>query len=361
MQFSLFYFSDDGSTTQGDKYRLLIESAQFADRNGFAAVWIPERHFHPFGGLYPSSSVLSAALAMVTRQVQLRAGSVVLPLQHPIRVAEEWSIVDSLSQGRVALAFASGWHIDDFVLAPGNYADRKTLMWQGIETVRRLWAGEAIEQIGESGTSVTVKTFPRPVQSQLPIWITCQSPETFVLAGKMGANVLTALLHETTEDIARKVALYRQARSQHGYDPQAGTVALMLHTFLGEEMEAVKAKVKIPFCNYLKTNLDLLENLLKQMNVQVDLKNFGEDDIDSLLEFGYERYLDNRTLIGTFETGLSMVDRVYKAGINEIACLIDFGLDVDSVMTSLHHLHRLQQHCRTEPALGDRLATSHYF
>ncbi|MEO0353014.1 MAG: LLM class flavin-dependent oxidoreductase, partial [Cyanobacteria bacterium P01_A01_bin.15] len=78
MKFSLFYFDGDGLNPQENPYKLLIESAKFADKNGFSAVWTPERHFHAFGGLYPNPAMTSAALAMVTENVQLRAGSVVL-------------------------------------------------------------------------------------------------------------------------------------------------------------------------------------------------------------------------------------------------------------------------------------------
>ena len=76
MQFSLFFFSADGSTGTVDKYRLLIESAQFADQHGFSAIWTPERHFQDFGGLYPNPSVLGAALSMITKRIHIRAGSV---------------------------------------------------------------------------------------------------------------------------------------------------------------------------------------------------------------------------------------------------------------------------------------------
>src|SRR5690348_14609600 len=108
MDFSLFYFAttDDGGFS--DKYRLLIEGAKFADAHGFTAVWTPERHFHEFGGLYPNPSVTSAAIATVTERVQIRAGSVVLPLHDPLLVAEEWAVVDNLSHGRVSISFASG-------------------------------------------------------------------------------------------------------------------------------------------------------------------------------------------------------------------------------------------------------------
>src|SRR5215217_9633370 len=90
LDFSLFFFSSDGSTNKPDKYNLLLDCARFADAAGFRAIWTPERHFQEFGGLYPNPSVLAAALAMITKRIQIRAGSVVLPLHNPVRVAEEW-------------------------------------------------------------------------------------------------------------------------------------------------------------------------------------------------------------------------------------------------------------------------------
>ena len=118
VNFGLFYFaSDEGDYAQAkgrEKYKLLLEGARFADDHGFCAVWTPERHFHTFGGMFPSPSVTAGALAMITKQISIRAGSVVLPLHNPVRVAEEWSLVDNLSDGRVSVSFASGWQPQDF-------------------------------------------------------------------------------------------------------------------------------------------------------------------------------------------------------------------------------------------------------
>src|SRR5215475_11383150 len=172
LSFSLYFFSDDGSKDSVDKYRLVLESAKFADRNDFSAVWTPERHFQDFGGLYPNPSVLSAALAMITERVQIRAGSVALPLHNPVRVAEEWSVVDNLSRGRVAVSFASGWHPDDFIFAPEAYELRKEVMFSHIETIQRLWSGETIMMAGADDREVAVRLLPKPLQRHLPIWIT---------------------------------------------------------------------------------------------------------------------------------------------------------------------------------------------
>ncbi|MGO4427050.1 LLM class flavin-dependent oxidoreductase, partial [Streptomyces sp. MCAF7] len=93
--FSLYFFGDYPEDAERDKYALIMAAAEFADQHGFHALWFPERHFNSFGALFPNPSVLAAALAGRTSRIRLHAGSVVLPLHHPVRVAEEWSVVDN--------------------------------------------------------------------------------------------------------------------------------------------------------------------------------------------------------------------------------------------------------------------------
>ncbi|BAZ43874.1 hypothetical protein NIES4102_08770 [Chondrocystis sp. NIES-4102] len=342
MEFSLLYFSGDGSTTRRDKYNLLLETAKYADRHGFKAIWTPERHFHPFGGLYPNPSVIAAALATITENIQLRSGSVVLPLQNPVRVAEEWAVVDNLSHGRVGISFASGWHADDFLLQPHNYPKRKQAMWQGIEVFQQLWRGEAVEFLGGTQKPVAIQTFPRPIQRQVPIWITCGTDETFRRAGEIGANVLTSLLYETCDNLARQIAIYRDSLAEHGYHPREGKVALMLHTFIGDEQELIRRQVKEPFCNYIKTHFGLVERLARQIDFEVDPESFNESDRASLFDFAFERYLRGRVMIGTPETCNQTIASMEKIGVDEIACLIDFGLDFELVMASLVKLEKIK-------------------
>lgn len=343
MEFSLFYFSGDGSKVENNKYNLLVETAKFADKNDFSALWTPERHFHPFGGLYPNPSLTCTALAMVTKQIQLRAGSVVMPLHNPARVAEEWSVVDNLSNGRVGIGFASGWTMDDFVFSTESHANRKDTMWRGIQKVQKLWEGEEVELKDATGKTFNVRTFPRPIQPKLPTWIVCQSSETFIEAGKMGANVLTSMLGGTLEEVAPQISLYRQSLEEHGYDPKAGKVAMMIHTFVGEDFDRVKEAAREPFYNYMKTHIDLLENLAKNAGIKVDLKKFTEADINSLLRFAYEGWLKGRTLIGSKTTCMPMIERLKNAGVDEVACLIDFNDSLDAVMASLPYLKELKK------------------
>jgi natural product biosynthesis luciferase-like monooxygenase protein len=123
--FSLLFFASQSAEFERGKFELFRATTRFADERGFEAVWIPERHFHAFGGLFPNPALAAVVLAETTQRIRIRAGSVVMPLHHPIRVAEEWAVVDNLSNGRVDLSFAIGWNPNDFALAPQNYAQRK--------------------------------------------------------------------------------------------------------------------------------------------------------------------------------------------------------------------------------------------
>ena len=124
MDFGIMFFSSSSQANDKRKYGLLIDAARYADEQGFTAIWTPERHFHEFGGLFPNPSLTSAALAMVTNNLQIRAGSLISPLHHPVRIAEDWSVIDNLSGGRVAISFGSGWNINDFIFFPERYATR---------------------------------------------------------------------------------------------------------------------------------------------------------------------------------------------------------------------------------------------
>ncbi|HEX5874785.1 MAG TPA: MupA/Atu3671 family FMN-dependent luciferase-like monooxygenase, partial [Pyrinomonadaceae bacterium] len=335
--FSLYFFSDDGSKTSGDKYRLVLESSKFADRHGFTAVWTPERHFQDFGGLYPNPSVLSAALAVLTERIQIRAGSVALPLHHPVRVAEEWSLVDNLSRGRVAVSFASGWHTNDFIFAPDIYDDRKEVMFRHIELIQKLWAGETIKLPGAGGSEVEFRMLPRPVQSKLSIWITSSgSPETWRRAGEIGANVLAAYIGYSQEELAQRIELYREARATHGHDPHSGVVTIMLHTFVGDDDRTVREIVRTPFSNYLRTYFRQYET------TAAGVGDVSEADKDELMNAAFERYFESSTLMGAPDKCARLIDGLVGAGVDEIACLIDFGVDADSVLASLTRLDELR-------------------
>ncbi|QFT61385.1 MupA/Atu3671 family FMN-dependent luciferase-like monooxygenase [Roseivivax sp. THAF30] len=350
MAMSLYYWGNDDGTGR-DKYRTLLEGAKFADAHGFTAVWTPERHFHAFGGPYPNPSVTGAAVAGVTSRIGVRAGSCVAPLHHPARVVEEWAVIDNLTEGRAGLAIASGWQPDDFVLRPENAPpDNKRAMIESIDQIRRLWRGEAVAFPRADGSLHEVVTQPRPMSKELPLWITTAgNPETWKEAGRLGANVLTHLLGQSIDEVAEKIALYRQARAEAGFDPKTGEVALMLHTYLSETRDAAREIAREPMKDYLRSAAGLIKQYAwafpafkKPAGVtnpmQLDLGALEPDELEAILDHAFERYFNESGLFGTIEDAEARVAEVQAIGVSEIACLIDYGIAPDTILEGLHPL-----------------------
>ena len=350
MDFSLFYWGNDDGVGR-DKYALLLEGAQFADQNGFTAIWTPERHFHSFGGLYPNPSVTGAAVAAVTRNIAIRAGSCVAPLHHTARIAEEWSVIDNLTDGKTGIAIASGWQPDDFVLRPENTPpENKPAMERAINELRTLWAGQKVAFPKADGTLHEVITQPRPVSKKLPIWVTTAgNPDTWRQAGEMGANVLTHLLGQSVAEVGEKIEIYHAALRGAGHDPDDFAVTLMLHTFIADDRATAKEIAREPMKDYLRAAAGLIKQYAwafpafkrpkgVDASHQLDLGSLEPDELETILEFAFERYFEDSGLFGTIEDALARVEEVSAIGVTEIACLIDYGIERQVVLDGLRPL-----------------------
>ncbi len=365
MDFSLYYWGNDDGVGR-DKYRTLLEGAQFGDKHGFCAVWTPERHFHAFGGPYPNPSVTGAAVAAVTKNLAVRAGSCVAPLHHTARIAEEWAVIDNITNGKTGLAIASGWQPDDFILRPENTPPKnKPAMFEQIKDLRKLWSGEKVAFPRADGEMHEVLTQPRPVSKKLNVWVTTAgNPETWKEAGRNGCNVLTHLLGQSVDEVGEKITLYHAALREAGHDPADFTVTLMLHSFLADTRDHAREIAREPMKDYLRSAAGLIKQYAwafpafkKPQGVenpmQLDLGSLEEEELEGILDFAFERYFNDSGLFGTIEDAMARVAQVKEIGVTEIACLIDYGIDVDHVMEGLKPLAEVVKQANADTGLAD--------
>jgi iturin family lipopeptide synthetase A len=351
LEFSLYYFGNYDAAYREDKYSLIIEGAKFADQNGFKAIWLPERHFHAVGGFSPNSSVLAAALARETTQLQLRGGSVVLPLHHPVRVAEEWSVVDNLSGGRVGISIATGWHPNDFVFAPTAYQDRRNISLQHLDVIQRLWRGEEVDMATTGDARMQVKLFPAPKQATLPVWLTCIHIDSYKQAGTLGLNVLGYLMNQTVEELAEKIAAYREARRAAGLDPATGHITTLLFTYLDETVEKAQEVARGPLCNYLRSYLDNSQKRIEKTtgeDAAVD-----EEDINYLTNRSCNDYFNGKSLVGTPESVAPVIAKLRSIGVDEIGCFLDFGVETQFALNSLKKVATLNKQATVATAQAE--------
>jgi len=215
---------------------------------------------------------------------------------------------------------------------------RKEVMFEEIDSFRRLWRGGSVLRPNGLGENVEVRVRPHPVQDSPPLWITAAgSLETARRAGEIGANLLTHLRGQTIDDVRRLVEVYRQARQQASHDG-GGEVTLMVHTYVGRDEREVREIVRGPLTSYLSQSLDFAHTQIDALR----LDDISVQDRQSLLEHAFERYFSTSGLFGTPLSCIPFVERAREAGVTELASLIDFGIDVKLVLGSLRHLNVLR-------------------
>ncbi|MBW4718330.1 LLM class flavin-dependent oxidoreductase [Saccharothrix sp. SC076] len=322
---SLYFFASADSMPADRYYDLVLRAAEHADRAGLHAVWLPERHFVDFGGFSPNPAVLAAAVAARTRRLRVHAGSVAAPLHHPVRIAEDWALVDNLSGGRVGVSFASGWHRDDFVLAREDFERRRVVTSETVERVRSLWRGEVSRLPTTAGGVAEVRLSPRPVQPELPVWLTAAgNPATFAEAGRLGTGVMTALLGQTLPALRDNVARYRAAWREGGHAGR-GDVVVMVHAHVSDRPD-LEDRLRPAMHRYLAA-------FRRQTGGAAD---------EVLLEEAFRSYLRGPlSLLGGPDKARSVLAGLAAADVDEVGCLVDFGLPADEVLAGLPALTAL--------------------
>ncbi|MET9767616.1 MupA/Atu3671 family FMN-dependent luciferase-like monooxygenase [Streptomyces sp. NPDC006415] len=361
--FGVYFFGDypesekaaeAGGTGTPEAYDALFETARFADEHGFSSVWLPERHFDSFGGLFPNPAVLASAVARETERVRINAGSVVLPLHDPVRVAEEWSVVDNLSGGRVGIGCATGWHARDFVLHPDRFADRRRIAFDHLDEVRRLWRGEAVRRRTGEGTEAEIRIRPRPVQEEPPFFLAASGQRaSYEEAARRGLGVVTNLMSQTVDELAANIAHYRRTRAACGLAPDAGRVTVLVHTYLGDDHATARADALEPMVRYLRSSLLMRSAATAAGQRREDVAAAGEEDLDYLFRRAYDRYCDQRALIGTPDSVAPFVAALQGAGVDEIAALVDFGMDRERLRSGLERLDVLRRRTRERAAAAN--------
>jgi hypothetical protein len=188
------------------------------------------------------------------------------------------------------------------------------------------------------------------VQAELPIWLTSAgSTSTFERAGTLGTNVLTHLLGQSVEQLSTNIAAYRRAWNEAGHAGE-GRVTLMLHTFLDRDAAVSKEMAREPMKSYLGTAVGLLKDMASAFPTFANsgkgadeaFKSLTADEMSQLLEMAAARYLETSGLFGTPDDAVELIERVSAIGVDEVACLIDFGVDTDAVLDSLELMREVK-------------------
>jgi alkanesulfonate monooxygenase SsuD/methylene tetrahydromethanopterin reductase-like flavin-dependent oxidoreductase (luciferase family) len=196
MQFGYFTLSDnhyaDNRRSANRFVADILDEALYAEELGLNSAWIGEHHFSTLGVL-SCPDLLLAQVAARTQRIRLAPAVTVLPLHHPIRVAEQWATLDLLSGGRVDFAAGRGYDRREYAPFRVSFEDNQAIFEEGMEIVRRLWASEEpVSHRGRHYQFDDVAITPRPVQRPIPSYVASFSRPSIELAGRLGCNLIVA-------------------------------------------------------------------------------------------------------------------------------------------------------------------------
>jgi alkanesulfonate monooxygenase SsuD/methylene tetrahydromethanopterin reductase-like flavin-dependent oxidoreductase (luciferase family) len=214
-------------------YRAALEQCEWADKVGFSSVVLMEHHASDDGYL-PSPIVLGSAVAARTEQIPIRLSLVLLPLYHPLRVAEDLAVLDLVSQGRLRLTVGLGYREEEYSQLGVNIKRRPSLMEEAVETLKRAWTGEPFEFRGQ-----VVRVLPRPAQRPRPqIFMGGASPASAKRAARIadGYEPLAPRLYELYLDELR-------ALGQPAPDERAARVGAASYVYVADDPERTWARI----------------------------------------------------------------------------------------------------------------------
>lgn len=325
MEFSLFLlpcYREGLAPSLAHFYEELIDAAKFADETGWERVWVSEHHFHYYGGASPSPPLYLTALARETRAIRLGAGVSLLPLNNPLRVAEEYAMLDQLSGGRLDFGVGRGYLPHEFGGYNVNPDEATERFREAFDIVSAAWRGRPFEHRGRFYQIDKLQVQPPPLQQPPPVYVACtKTRESFEWAGAHGFGLLSNHYPQSFEDLTNRFAWYAQSYENAGHDParRKAMIALFLHIADSEEQAIAEAKPAV------QEHANLFRLLLARDVWNTDY--LGDESVFEFIAPGGDitSAFRERTAVGTVDQVCERVERYRQLGYTEISFIVRYG------------------------------------
>jgi len=272
------YPAEMGRST-GEFYAELLEQAEAAEEWGFDSFWVAEHHFHEYGAV-PRPPILLSAVAQRTRRIRLGSGVVVLPFDHPLRVAEDYAMVDVLSGGRLNLGVGSGYLKHEYAGFGVDPEDKRARFDEALEVLLRAWTGERVSYAGAHVEVHDVRLNVLPVQQpRPPVWVATLRTDG---GARVGARRLPAMFipyasAETLPQMTVGLRDYRAAFVAAGGRLEDATAPFGFHTYCAESTADARAEARPYMERYVRTRLYAVQRSFESL-LEQDVVAIGDPD-----------------------------------------------------------------------------------
>jgi alkanesulfonate monooxygenase SsuD/methylene tetrahydromethanopterin reductase-like flavin-dependent oxidoreductase (luciferase family) len=218
MHFGLFVEQMRQGVSQTEAFRETWDLADQAEAWGIDCVWLGEIHFDPVRSVISASLQVASSIATRTKRLHIGTAVTVIPLNHPLRIAEEVATLDHISEGRVEFGIGRSGVVRSYDAYGIPYAESQGRFREGLEIIRLAWKGEPFSYDGQFYRVQNATVTPRPVQTpHPPIRMAANSDETFPIVAKMGLPIFIGLRAAEIPDLQTHLASYRRAWHEAGH------------------------------------------------------------------------------------------------------------------------------------------------
>jgi probable F420-dependent oxidoreductase len=284
----------------GEFYARSLDLFEEIDELGFDAIWLSEHHFAA-DGYCPSVMAVAAAVAARTRRVRIGTNIMVLPIHHPLRLAEDGATVDAISNGRFELGVGAGYREEEFDTFGVPLSERGGRLREGIELIRSAWTDPVVDYHGKHFHADGLTVRPQPVQSPPPIWIGGRAEVATRRAGRIGDGFIISRGRE-------QVRWFCEAAEEAGRDADSLGLATIRIVHVAETPEQALEEIGEGLL-YHENGYSSWFKKAGDLEHEKDLAGFG-----SIAELPAERYV-----LGTPDSVVEQILELQQAyGFNEL-------------------------------------------
>ena len=339
MKFGVFYVLEAPDENYTRAWNEMLEQIEYAERLGFSSVWLAEHHGSTYGSM-PSPQVAAAAIAARTERMRIGIAVSILPFDNPVRIAEDYAMVDVISGGRLDLGVGRGYQPHEFrMLGLGDQqAHSREIFREALDVILGAWQNERFDYHGKHFSFEDVRIVPRPVQQpHPPIYVAAISPETFDLVKERGLRMMVTPTLMSLPELKEHVLKAKRQLVELGHDPLTLNFPMNWQMHLSDTPEQAKKDTAQAFGWFFDKVMSLVPQGAKTpptyeryAELAADFQAQGTVDLDGLREQGI-------VLLDTPEAAVEAIRSLRDdVGQQEILCWMRFGgLEHDKVMHQL--------------------------
>ena len=298
MEFGMFHeFQAMPGESAAQSFAHSFEQVDAAERWGLDAMWLAELHFAPERSVLSSPLILAAAIATRTQRMKIGTAVQVLPLCHPLRLAEEVATIDQLSRGRLIFGVGRSGFAHTYKTYGVDYAESRERFTETLEIVKRAFTEERFSHKGKYFAYDNVRLAPKPLQTPWPeIRVAAASPDTYLEVAALGHPIFVAARTGNLSELAPLVKTYRDAWKAAGH-PGKGEVYLRVPVYVAETEEAAREEPRESIMHLLRYIGDRLAASASASGARA-IENRAERG-QKMQSIDYDEVLRERMIVGT--------------------------------------------------------------